>query len=440
LIVRDLEFTGQVQIANTNTGSDIEFEDCHFLGGILDFSADPTTSSMSFRRCRIVGGASLQPEGSCVVDSCVFEGPLSVNHSYATLVARDSEFHGAGTAVAIQSGNSELQSATISRCTIERFASGIVVRADAITVEDNHVSDCPGVGMYLDGGASPVVRRNQLERCGGFGLYSVAYGSVSVLDNIVAGSGESGMLVVVDGGGQITGNVVSACGRNGIELHGYAVGGLEVRNNTSAFNVVSGFWSENSRDPLSGYELSGNIGFGNGAYGVQWQTPDASVVRCNDWFENGLGAVQGMPPSSEDFTVDPRFCNTALGDFHLSSASPLVSMPGCGQVGALGVGCGVLSTPDRSADASRLAAVHPSPARGPVSIEFELARQSEISLDVFDVQGRLVASLARGAWPAGRHAVEWCGSAGGTRAAAGVYLVRYRHPGGQEQRSLVLAR
>jgi hypothetical protein len=204
----------------------------------------------------------------------------------------------------------------------------------------------------------------------------------------------------------------------------------EVTNNTSSLNAGSGFESACTAIVASDgrYELARNIGYGNGAYGVRWTKPDVSVARCNDWFGNVLGAVQGKPPSDEDLALDPLFCDATGGDFHLAANSPLLDGPACGLVGALGVGC-----PAASGNALRLSVLGPSPSPGPVRIEFELRDQAAIELDVFDVQGRLVASPARGVWPAGRHAVEW----NGRGAAAGVYLVRCRYASGEIVRRFV---
>jgi len=85
----------------------------------------------------------------------------------------------------------------------------------------------------------------------------------------------------------------------------------------------------------------------------------------------------------------------------------------------------------------RLALVSPSPSSGPMRIVFELAHQASIELDVFDVQGRLVDSPARGVWPEGQHAVVWPPASENSRGAGGVYLVRYRYPGGEDRRRVV---
>lgn len=88
--------------------------------------------------------------------------------------------------------------------------------------------------------------------------------------------------------------------------------------------------------------------------------------------------------------------------------------------------------------ASRLVQAGPTPGHGPVSITFALDHAAPIAIDVFDVQGRSIASPARGVWPPGTHVVEWNGlTRNGDPAPWGIYLVRYAYPGGQDQRRVV---
>jgi hypothetical protein len=79
----------------------------------------------------------------------------------------------------------------------------------------------------------------------------------------------------------------------------------------------------------------------------------------------------------------------------------------------------------------------PNPANGPLEVEFQLAHAADIALELFDPQGRRVASLARGTWPDGVHGATW---SGGRTAPPGVYLLRYRYPGGEVRRRIVLTR
>ena len=108
-----------------------------------------------------------------------------------------------------------------------------------------------------------------------------------------------------------------------------------------------------------------------------------------------------------------------------------------------GGGARVLGSPIEVVTARRprygLESLGPNPSYGPVRLEFSLAIAGEITLDVFDVQGRRVAALAHGWWPAGFHRVEW-ETTNSKYSASGLYLMRYRYPGGQVDRRVVLVR
>ena len=83
----------------------------------------------------------------------------------------------------------------------------------------------------------------------------------------------------------------------------------------------------------------------------------------------------------------------------------------------------------------------PSPGGGPLRIAFTLAHDASIEIAVFDLLGRRVATPAKGVWPAGTQALEWDGRGqDGQPAPAGVYVVRYAHPVGQDRRTIVRMR
>ncbi len=70
-------------------------------------------------------------------------------------------------------------------------------------------------------------------------------------------------------------------------------------------------------------------------------------------------------------------------------------------------------------------AAGPSPASGPRMFRFVLARDEWVSLKVFDVVGRLVASIHDGWMGAGHNALAWNGiAANGSKPSAGVYFAR----------------
>jgi hypothetical protein len=72
----------------------------------------------------------------------------------------------------------------------------------------------------------------------------------------------------------------------------------------------------------------------------------------------------------------------------------------------------------------------PNPFRASTVLRFQLAAEGPVSLQVFDVAGRLVTTLADGTFPAGIHEVPWTGrDDGGRRVQSGVYFYRLQTPG-----------
>jgi hypothetical protein len=72
-----------------------------------------------------------------------------------------------------------------------------------------------------------------------------------------------------------------------------------------------------------------------------------------------------------------------------------------------------------------LADSYPNPTRGSATVSFSLGETSPVTLAVYDVMGRKVATLVDGAVKAGQHEVRWSGrSADGSAVASGVYLLR----------------
>jgi hypothetical protein len=70
---------------------------------------------------------------------------------------------------------------------------------------------------------------------------------------------------------------------------------------------------------------------------------------------------------------------------------------------------------------------YPNPFSGTTEIAFSVPVASEVSLKVYDINGRLVRSLVEGSLSAGSHRVVWDGrTSDGGRTAPGVYLAVVR--------------
>jgi hypothetical protein len=91
--------------------------------------------------------------------------------------------------------------------------------------------------------------------------------------------------------------------------------------------------------------------------------------------------------------------------------------------------------------ATRLGPGTPSPFNPSTVVPFTLAADSDVSIEVFDVAGREVATLVDARLAAGAHAVRWDGrDAAGGAVPSGVYLVRMRAGAFEGRQRLVLLR
>lgn len=86
-----------------------------------------------------------------------------------------------------------------------------------------------------------------------------------------------------------------------------------------------------------------------------------------------------------------------------------------------------------------LAPNHPNPFNPNTVISFELPRQSETTLEIFDLLGRRVAEVFSGTLAAGHHEVAWSGqTTSGLPASSGVYFYRLSTDEGRLSRKMLL--
>ena len=514
-------FTGAVDL-NPGAGlSSVRFDSCDLDSGLTQHVEDTADyGSIAILRSRIKGPVVMSAHSS-VCDADTFEtyGVKTLNEASSSV--RNCLFQGPGTH-AVQLGPNDGTSHSAINNWIDGY--GVGISGSNILVENNHIRNCQmGIGTELDA----TIRGNEIRDCE-TGINAYCEGTTSVANNTVLGSANDGIdvTIVETTGVTIVDNVV---GRSG--LYGMYVGlsgsssstSVTLERNTSYRNERAGFWIAAEFGSFS-MTLRNNIAFENGTYGVDADT-STTPDGCNDWFGNVLGSTRGVTLSGTDLAVDPMFCDVDADSVHLSQKSPLLNAPGCGLIGARGLGCattatllslftaerdaegvrlrwqvsatsslelwierapavagpwsriaterttegGVTTELDRDATAAddswyrlvvreggevatlgaplrvsaaaagkfELVRIAPNPGPGPTSFRFTLAHEASVELDVFDLQGRHLASLVRGTLTAGVHVVKWSAP---DLNAPGVRLVRYRYPGGQQVRRFVLAR
>jgi len=87
---------------------------------------------------------------------------------------------------------------------------------------------------------------------------------------------------------------------------------------------------------------------------------------------------------------------------------------------------GAAGAPSRT----RLVGNSPNPFNPATEIRFDLAERGSVRLEVYNVSGRLVRTLAKGEWNAGSHAVVWDGrDDDGAEVSSGVYFYRLQAAG-----------
>lgn len=99
----------------------------------------------------------------------------------------------------------------------------------------------------------------------------------------------------------------------------------------------------------------------------------------------------------------------------------------------------MLATPEVAL--TRLGAVFPNPASGPTTVRFELGQAAHVQLELYDVRGALVRTLADGMRSSGIYAESWDGrDRNGNTVPSGIYLLRFVAGSQREMRRLVFLR
>jgi CHRD domain/FlgD Ig-like domain len=103
--------------------------------------------------------------------------------------------------------------------------------------------------------------------------------------------------------------------------------------------------------------------------------------------------------------------------------------------------CGATGVGDRPSLSTELLQNYPNPFNPSTTVAYVLARQMPVRVDIFDVSGRRVATIADGVRPAGRNEATWHGvDASGNPVASGVYFYRLVADGSVQTRKMVLVK
>jgi len=161
-------------------------------------------------------------------------------------------------------------------------------------------------------------------------------------------------------------------------------------------------------------DLAGILEYRNGDFWIwlEMTQPDGGPGLVADWEHFGDGHFfdfDGNTPTDTQYECYIR----ALGN------------------GAVGV---KPEDPAEPPNAFTLAPIYPNPFNPSTEITFTLPGRGRISLDVFDITGRIAAVPAAGDFEAGRHKINW----NAENLGSGIYFVRLRTPWGVQTRKALL--
>jgi hypothetical protein len=105
------------------------------------------------------------------------------------------------------------------------------------------------------------------------------------------------------------------------------------------------------------------------------------------------------------------------------------------------VGSGIAEKGEKEHPVCRDFQVYPNPFFGSITIKYNLPKQENVTLDIFDVTGRRVRTIFHGQKGAGLHAMQWNATdQEGIEVSSGIYILRIRIGSEVLSRTVILAK
>jgi hypothetical protein len=286
----------------------------------------------------------------------------------------------------------------------------------------------------------------------------VGYGAANCHETAAAVTLDASSVLVRGGGG------MTDTDDNSADFSKVAASGVTIHNSSSAPNPACQQGANAAPDvPTLIVPLNGAIDVAVPAtLEVTVSDPDADALTVQFY---GRAAVTSPPGQAASATLlaDFALLGTVAGvpsgstaDFYWDGLEPLTehewyvtlsdgeASPVTGPTWSFTTEAVSTDVGDRARGGLSLAPPAPNPARGALHCAFDLPRAMRVRLDVVDVQGRVVATLAEGGLGPGHHERSWDASAAGgpagagAPAGAGLYFIRLVTPRGRLVRRVAL--
>jgi hypothetical protein len=166
---------------------------------------------------------------------------------------------------------------------------------------------------------------------------------------------------------------------------------------------------------------------------LTWVPRSGMMVDLHQSLDGGAtwtAVARGLERGAWDYRVPRVTAQEAWIELEASDAA--------GYAGSAFIGPFEILAGDPLPERFALAVAGTHPARVPVALELALPEARDVRVDIFDLRGARVATLADGRFAAGRHRIEWNGAdRGGGVVPPGVYFTR-AVAGTQEARARIV--
>jgi len=141
---------------------------------------------------------------------------------------------------------------------------------------------------------------------------------------------------------------------------------------------------------------------------IIWQ--DIIGGNANGTIEVTYSDVEGGFTGIGNINSNPLFCNPDSSDFNLAENSPCIGTGENGaNMGAFGIGCSAILAVEEEFIPTEFALHqnYPNPFNPVTTIQYDIPEAGEMRLDVYNILGERVATLAQGNHHVGRYTIRW---------------------------------
>jgi len=320
------------------------------------------------------------------------------------------------------------------------ISNNIITDNSSGVIAGNPGTGVSGAGIYCEGINGLTIANNEIShneimhgdnawplRVGGGGLALSFCTDVDISNTIfhnnATGASRYGDAIMAEDGSSITLQFCTVWGHT--STAGYCTIGILDNSSAALLNCTI---ADNATAPVrcdaSDLSMTNTICF-NPTLSVEILALNSAGRTIAVTYSDILGGWTGLGT----IDVNPLFCAPDIGDFGLASISLCLGAgEGGADIGAFGLGCTATDAPDDDPLLPHEYALlqnYPNPFNPTTTIAFRLPVRAHVTLDVYSIVGRKVATLVARVMSAGEHEAMWDGRDDlGRASASGVYFYR----------------